>query len=187
MTSNTVIDTRSLPEKAVRGIRAGLIVTGAIGILVGILILAQPGSALVAVGWLFGLYFIVAGILRLTTTILAKESGTAARIFTGILGALLIIGGIYTLANPVFGAAVLAMVIGITWVIEGIASLADRSNDRARWFAVVYGIISIVAGVLVFFIPVTTAAVLLVFVAIMMIVAGVVQIVQAFLFGRHGK
>ncbi|RLP76993.1 hypothetical protein D9V32_05035 [Mycetocola tolaasinivorans] len=185
MTDRLVIDTRALPERAVNGIRVGLGVTGIIGVLVGILILAQPGAALIAVGWLFGLYFIVAGIVRLAASAMATNSDTAYRISGGILGLLLVASGIYTLGNPVFGASVLAAVIGIAWIIEGIAALTVRSNDRSKWFGILYGVLSIVAGIVVLFIPLTTAAFLLVFAAVFIIIGGIVQIVQAFLFGRH--
>ncbi|MFZ4841634.1 HdeD family acid-resistance protein [Mycetocola saprophilus] len=186
MSERLVIDSRQLKDSAVNGIRVGLGVTGIVAVLVGILILARPGSALIAVGWLFGLYFIVAGVMRLITAALATDSDTVYRISSGILGLLLVAGGIYTLENPVFGATILATVIGITWIIEGVAALTGRSNDRAKWFGILYGILSIVAGVMVLFIPLSTAAILLIFAAIFLVIGGILQIIQAFLFGRHG-
>lgn len=187
MSSSTtfVINTRSLAEGSIRGIRIALFTTGIVCLLIGAIILFQPGAALIAVGWMFGIYFIIAGLLRLSTIALATNSSTGYRIMTGILGLLLIAGGIYTLGNPVFGAEALAAVIGITWLIEGIAALTEPSNDRALWFGVLYGVVCIVAGVLVLFTLQASATVLLMVVAAMMVAGGIIQIVQGFLFGRH--
>jgi uncharacterized membrane protein HdeD (DUF308 family) len=181
------VDSSRLSPSQVTGIRVALGVAGLLAVILGISILVWPGATLALVAWLFGIYFLVVGILRIVKGFSGHSEGTSYRVFSIILGVLLILGGVYILLNPVFGVAVLAAAIGITWIVEGIASLVESAPDSSRWFGVLYGVVSIVAGVIVLFVPVQSAAALLVFVAVLAIVAGVVEIVQAITFGRAAK
>jgi uncharacterized membrane protein HdeD (DUF308 family) len=136
---------------------------------------------------LFGLFFLVVGILRIARSFTASDETGGYRIFSFILGLLLLAAGVYLLINPEFGVEVLAYAIGISWIIEGIAALVDRSTTSSRWLSILYGVISIVGGILIFFVPVGAVVFLLKIAALMLIIAGVVQVVQAITLGRKAK
>jgi uncharacterized membrane protein HdeD (DUF308 family) len=180
-------DSSRMSSGQINGIRVALVVSGLVAILVGILILAQPGVVLTVVGWLFGLFFIVTGVLRVGRSVGVRNENAGLRWISGILGVLLVAAGIVILLNPGFGVEVLAMVIGIAWIIEGAAALAAFAPDSSRWLGVLYGVLSIVAGALVLILPSLAVDVFLLVAAIMLIAAGAVQLVQAIFFGRKAK
>ncbi|MET1051192.1 MAG: DUF308 domain-containing protein [Mycetocola sp.] len=168
------------------GIRVALAVAGLAAVVVGIAILVWTNASLVLVAWLFGIFFVITGVARIARGVGSKTAGTGIRILSVVLGVLILAAGIYIFFNPVFGVEVLGFTIGFTWILEGIASLVDRPAS-SRWFDVVYAIVSIIGGILIFFIPVAAVAILLKIAAIVLLIGGVVQIAQAITLGRKVK
>ncbi|GAB3617580.1 HdeD family acid-resistance protein [Okibacterium endophyticum] len=181
------VDSSRLSRAQLTGIRVAFAVSGVVAIIVGVVIVAQPGAALTVVAWLFALFFLVAGVLHIVRAVTTTSGSAGFRWLTGILGVLLIVSAIVVLLNPGFGIEVLAILIGISWIVEGAVVLAASVPDSSKWLGVLYGLLSVVAGIMVILLPFQSAAVLLLIVAIMLIVAGVVQIVQAFTFGRSRR
>jgi len=95
--------------------------------------------------------------------------------------------GIIAMRNPDGSLAVLGLVIGISWIVEGIAALVEYSVDSSRWFGILFGLVAIIAGVIVLFAPVETIGVLVTIGGIMLIISGLVQLVRAFTFGRGSR
>ena len=88
---------------------------------------------------------------------------------TGILFAVPIIG----LAHPFRSLIVLAFVIGIGWILDGFVDVtagASGSTRRPRWLAVVSGVISIIAGIVIFLLPELAITTFILFSAILLIV-----------------
>ena len=67
---------------------------------------------------------------------------------------------------------------------EGVMALAESDRGGSRWFAIVLGILSILAGIVVLFLPLESLAVLVIYGGIFLVVLGAIQIVRAFAFGR---
>jgi len=174
-----------LTQGQLTGIRIALAVSGVVAIIVGVVVLGWPEKVLTVVGWLFGIFFFVTGVHRLWRAFTARTDTTGMRWLSGILGVLLVVGGIVVLLNPGLGVGALATVIGIAWIVEGIAALVLFAPDSSRWLGVIYGALSVVAGVIVILLPYLAAAVFLIVAAVMLIVGGIIQLVQAFLFGRR--
>ena len=109
----------------------------------------------------------------------------AVRIGLGLAGVFaLILGGIIMLRNLAASTAVLliimTIVVGISWIIDGVMALVDSGNAPSRGWAIALGIISVIAGIAVVAMPAWTAWMFVTFAAIMMIVLGVIGIVRAF-------
>ena len=102
-----------------------------------------------------------------------------------MLGLLLVIAGIFALRNLESTVALLGIIIGIAWIIEGVAALVESASDGSRWPGILFGVISIIAGIVVLFLPEATVVVLIWIGGIFLVVAGLVQLVQAFTFGRN--
>lgn len=181
------VDAGSLSRSQLNGIRIALAIAGVAALAIGIAIFVWPESTLLLVAWLFGLYFLVVGILRVGRSFAASGDSGGYRIFSFILGLLLLAAGVYLMINPEFGVAVLAYAIGIAWIIEGIGAIVERPVGGSRVWSIVYGIISILGGILIFFVPIGAVVLLLKIAAIMLMIAGVVQIVQAIMLGRKAK
>lgn len=181
------LNSAKLTASQISGIRWAFAIGGILTIALGVFLLAAPKASLVAVAWIFASYFLIAGVVRISRGIVAKDLGGLWRVLTIVFGVLLVLAGVYIFIDPLVGIGALVFVIGFSWIIEGVASLFDSSPDVSRWITVLYGVISVVAGIFVLANPVLAAATLLLVTAFFLIAAGVVEIVQAITFGKQAK
>ncbi|HTZ55248.1 MAG TPA: DUF308 domain-containing protein [Candidatus Acidoferrum sp.] len=128
------------------------LIRGLAGVIFGIIALAYPGSALIALAILFGAYAFVDGIFALAAAF-TGIAGTRwwALLLEGILG-LVVAFVIWT--QPVFSTAVLVYAVAIwaiiTGVIEIIAGFQLRDVINNEWLYILAGVVSIIFGILVF-------------------------------------
>ena len=146
------------------------------GIVLGIVALAWPGATLLTVAILFGSYLIVSGVFRLTIAFTAQRLSPGVRWLFGILGGLVIVAGIFCLSNPARSLIVLAFLIGFGWIIEGIADITDGAmgtTPAPRLLAILSGVVSVIAGVAMFFLPGLAIATFVLLGAILLIAVSV--------------
>lgn len=177
------LDALNLARSAVRGIRLGLATIGVVSIVLGLLILFWPGATLEVLAVLFGLYFVLAGAIRILLGVFTGL-GPGLKILNILVGLALVAVGVIAMRNPAASLTALALVIGIAWIVEGVMSLAESDRGGSRWFAIVLGILGILAGIVVLFIPLESLAVLVIYGGIFLVVLGIIQVVRAFTFGR---
>ncbi|HKT57013.1 MAG TPA: DUF308 domain-containing protein [Microbacterium sp.] len=174
----------SVGKNAVNGIRTAFGVGGLIALVVGILILVWPGHTASVITAIIALYAIVVGLVYAGLGIFARTMGGWSRLGHIVLGVLFIIGGVIALTNlrasTVWFAVFLGIFIGIMWIVEGVVALTTLAGSRTKAFAVVFAILSIVAGVIVLLSPLWSAVVLWWLFGISLVVLGIVQIVRAF-------
>ena len=182
------LDSTELSKAAINTVRTTLGISGAVALIVGILITFWPKDSAFVITWILGLYFIIAGIAYLGLGIFSRGISGGARAVDIILGVLFVIGGVIALANvqatAAFLAVFLGILIGILWIVEGVVALVQSSDAPSRGWAIFFGILSIVAGIIVLFSPLWGAVVLFIIAGIGLIVLGIIQIVRAFTFGR---
>lgn len=178
------IDPTQLTKGEITGMRIAIAVSAVFAIVLGILVLVWPSSTLSLVAVLFGLYFLVSGVIRVARGLFTKGVSGGVRVLGIVFGVLLIIAGIVVIRNPLNSLVVLAMVIGISWIIEGVAALVETAPDTSRWFGTLVGAIGIIAGIVVLLSPLESLTILVVVGGVFLVVSGVVQLVQAFTFGR---
>lgn len=142
--------------------RGQLMAVAAVGLVLGVIGLFFPGATLLTVAILFGSYLIASGIFRITTAFIADHLNAGLRLLTGVLGLVIVIAGILCLANPFDAIVVLALVIGIGWIAEGVIDFMAglRGAIAPRWLGFVSGIVSIAAGVAMFVLPAAGVAAL---------------------------
>jgi uncharacterized membrane protein HdeD (DUF308 family) len=178
----------SLARSAVGALRAALGISGAISLIVGILILVWPGRTAMVVTAIIAVYAIIAGLAYAALGIFSKSLSGWSRVGHIALGVLFIIAGIVAftnLAGATEGLAIfIGILVGILWIIEGVVSLTTLGTARARGWTIFFAIVSIVAGVVLLFAPGLGAVTLWILLGISLIVLGVFQIVRAFTFGR---
>ena len=135
----------------------GFVIASAItAIVLGIVALIWPGATLLTVALLFGAFLVVSGIFRLVIAFTSDNLGTGLRWLVGILGALVVVAGVFALANPLLSLEILAYVIAFGWIFDGIAAIAAGVRGESatpRWLAIVSGVISIIAGGVMLFLP----------------------------------
>ena len=183
------LDARHMTRSAINAIRTALGISGAVGLILGIVLLFWPEKTIAVLAVFLGIYFLVAGVLRLGVGIFSRGMRGGSRALNIILGVLLIFVGILALKNVTTAAITLVIFavafIGVGWIIEGVMALAEAGRSPNSGWSIAFGILSILAGIVVLFLPVSSAAVLLLFAAIALIVLGIIGIVRAFTFGRE--
>lgn len=178
-------------KAAVTGIRASLAVSGALSLIAGIVLLVWPVKSAIVVTWIFAAYLVVAGLVYIGVGIFSKSKGGWARVGHGVLGLLYIVSGIIAFSNLQEAAVLLAVVtvvfIGVSWLFDGIVSLTLLGSDGSRVWTLLYAVLSIIAGVYVLFNVLAAGVTLWIFLAVSLVVLGLVQIVRAITLGKDAK
>lgn len=182
------LDSADLSKAAVNTVRTTLGISGAVALIVGILITFWPKDSAIVITVILGIYFVIAGLAYAGLGIFSKGISGGARAIDIILGVLFVIGGVIVLASPSESAVILGIFlgvfIGILWIVEGVVALVQSSDAPSKGWAIFFGILSVVAGIVLLFSPLWGAVVLFIIAGISLIVLGVIQIVRAFTFGR---
>lgn len=170
---------KQIPDEMVGAIRSAMIATSIVGIVLGIIALVWPKATLVVIGILFGISLIVTGIFRLWQAFAATMLSTGWRLFLGVLGALILLVGIFALFNPADALWLLAIFIGVGWIFQGVGDLIAAitgSEHSPRWLLVLSGVIAVLAGIVMLFLPGAALVTFLWVAAIMLIVISIVTL-----------
>ena len=127
-----------------------LIAFGAILVAGGLLALANPFAASLAVTTLVGIFLLIGGVGQLWAAYSAPADDH--RIWHAVLGVLTLILGVMLTANPVAGTLSLTLFVGVLFLLNGAGRLAIALRLRQRryfWLLLVSGALSALIGVLV--------------------------------------
>jgi uncharacterized membrane protein HdeD (DUF308 family) len=162
-------------SRAVRTFRVFVIVTAVVAIALGVVAIVWPRPSLVVVALLFGVYLVVAGALRVFAAVRGHGTPPVWRWTSGIVGALVGVAGLVTLLDPAIPLVVYAVLAGIGFIVEGIASLVGGfvgHPGSSRVPTIVSAVLSILGGVVVLVAPGLALTVFMVFSGIALIVVG---------------
>jgi uncharacterized membrane protein HdeD (DUF308 family) len=106
--------------------RALSVIVGLLAIVIGILLIRHPTTAVSAIGLIIGIWLVAAGALRLMRAI--SFGGGILRILIALLE---IVVGVIVVSDPHIGYATLAILIGIWLIINGLAWIALGIAVRA--------------------------------------------------------
>ncbi|MFZ7088668.1 HdeD family acid-resistance protein [Curtobacterium sp. RRHDQ10] len=165
-----------MDSRAVRTFRLFVIVTAAVGIVLGVTAIVWPRPALVLVAIVFGVYLVVAGVLRVVAALNGRGASGTWRWVSGVVGVLVAIGGLVCLLDPAAPLLVLALLAGIGFIVEGIAALVGAfvgHPGSSRVPAVVSGVLSLVVGIAVLVAPGVALTVFVVVAGIALVVVGI--------------
>lgn len=155
--------------------------TGLASLVLGILVLVWPGPSLLVAGVLFGVYLVVSGVFQLASAF-GTHRATSLRVLAFISGALSILLGLFCFRGPMQSILLLALWIGIGWLIRGITQTLAAVHDArmpARGWQIFLGIITFVAGIVLIDSPFTSIGVLTLVGGWWLVVVGVVEVVTA--------
>ncbi len=160
---------------------------GLITLALGIVVIAWPQQTLVVVSILLGIQLVIFGVFRLISAFATDAISPGLQGFVGILS---IIAGVIVLRNPFETVEVLAVVLGVVWIVGGsidvIGSIADRSMEHRGWLAF-GGLISIAAGIVVVSWPAPTVTVIAWIAGLYLIIFGLFICVDAWQLRRLTK
>jgi uncharacterized membrane protein HdeD (DUF308 family) len=161
------------------GWQASLVI-GGVSLVLGLIVAFHPTGSLNAIAVLLGVLMIVSGIFQLVRSLGAEER---SRVWPAIAGILFILGGIVLIRHLDLSLALIGLFIGFTWIIQGVAALlagfsGSRYAGRVRWWPLVFGAISLIAGIVVVSTPVASVTTLAVLIGIWFAVLGVFQMID---------
>jgi uncharacterized membrane protein HdeD (DUF308 family) len=160
------------------------LVLGVLTLILGIIVSFRPSGSLNVVAVLFGILMILSGIFHLVRIF---DEDERHRVWTGVAGLLSIVIGVVLIRHLHLTVALVGLVVGITWIVQGLSALiggiagGDREG-RAWWIA--FGVISVIAGIVVVSAPVSSLSALALLLGIWFVIMGIFEIVAGVLL-RH--
>lgn len=161
-----------------------LLGSGLLAIILGVLMLVWPGKTVLVATVLFGLSLLVFGGAQLFIAMAAELSG-GGRALLFVSGAVSVILSVLTFRyfGQPFAILLFAIYIGISFIIRGIATTVaaiSGTETSGRGWDIVFGIVSVLAGIVMLLLPLTSIVTLAVVTGASLVVLGVFEVVSAF-------
>ncbi len=169
-------DAAILGFNASRGVA---IFAGAVSVIFGALVIFWPDVTVQVVAVLFGIQLLVHGAFRLAESVAITDASGGSRALLAVLGILSIIVGVLCLRHVLQTIAVLALLLGLFWLVGGIIELFRAITDRSmpnRGLAAVSGALGAVAGIVVLVWPGISVLALAVVLGIWLVIFGLIAI-----------
>ena len=160
-----------------------LALRGVLALLVGFLALTRPGITLSAIVLLLGAYMFVDGVFAIMAALRGIRAGDrwGWMLVEGILG---IVAGIIVFRTPSTGALVLLWLVAFWAITHGIAEIAAgiklRKIIEGEWLLILAGVLSLALGIFVLMRPSAGLLLLVTWVGVYAIFAGIVTLMLAF-------
>jgi uncharacterized membrane protein HdeD (DUF308 family) len=156
---------------------------GLITLALGIVVTFRPGGTARALAIIFGIWLLVLGVIWIVRAIAERREATGLRFGLALCGLLAVLIGLLVLHHSFETVAVLGFIIGVFWVVEGLALLIVGFSPEAegqRAGTLLTGLVFAVTGIVCLIYPGLSLTILAVILGIGLIVAGLVQITFAF-------
>ena len=160
-----------------------LFLFGLITLALGVVITFNPGSSVHVFAVLFGIWLLVLGVFRIILAIIETHQMGHDRFLAIIFGLLSVLIGLLVLHHSFETVAVLGFILGIFWVIGGVAELVvgfTQHSSHGRVGRIVIGAIFTIVGILCLVYPGLSLSILAVIAGVGMILYGLVEIVLSF-------
>jgi uncharacterized membrane protein HdeD (DUF308 family) len=156
---------------------------GVVTVILGLIVSFHPSGSLNVIAVLVGILMIISGIFHL---IRVFDSAEQHRVWLGIAGLLYVVIGVILIRHLNLTVAVIGLIVGLTWIVQGLSALfggiAGSREGRGWW--IFFGIVSLIAGIVVVADPISSVTVLAVLLGIWFIIMGLFEVVAAFIIRR---
>jgi uncharacterized membrane protein HdeD (DUF308 family) len=161
------------------------LLSGVVTAILGVLVLVWPGKSLIVASALFGAYLLISGIAQVIFAFTLHVSA-GARFLLFVSGAASVVLAVLAFRHFGEGYAILLLAIWIAvgFIFRGVATTAMGISDRflpGRGWAIFFGVITILAGLVVLAWPFDSIAILTLVVGSWLVVIGLFEIVEAFM------
>jgi uncharacterized membrane protein HdeD (DUF308 family) len=157
---------------------------GVLTLILGIIVSLHPTGSLNVLAVLLGVLMILSGIIHLIRVFDPLE---ANRVWLGIAGLLFIVIGVILIRHLHLTRSVIGLIIGISWIVQGLTALiggiAGGVREGRAWW-ITFGVVSLIAGIVVASTPASSLNVLTVLLGIWFIIMGVFEVIGGLLL-RH--
>jgi uncharacterized membrane protein HdeD (DUF308 family) len=168
-----------VPATRHTGLRVAVGVLGAAAVVVGVALLFHPVAAARTLALLVGLALILGGLLEMAA---GWDSDRRWPAFA--LGAVLVIGGILAAAWPRVTLGTVAVIVGLSLIVHGVARIVTAVSARKvipgwGWLALA-GAVNLLIGILALVWPHATVLVLCLVLGVQVLVFGLILLAAAF-------
>jgi uncharacterized membrane protein HdeD (DUF308 family) len=152
------------------------LVLGALTLILGLVVSFHPTGSLNVIAVLLGVLMILSGIFHLVRVFGPQEMH---RVWLGLAGLMFIVVGVILIRHLHLTRAIIGLIIGITWIVQGLAALiagisSDAREGRPWWIA--FGAVSVIAGIVVAATPASSLTFLAVLLGIWFVIMGLFEI-----------
>ncbi|MBV8182644.1 MAG: HdeD family acid-resistance protein [Mycobacterium sp.] len=159
------------------------IVFGVLNVILGVVMLVYPGPSIIVAAVLFGVFLALSGVAEFIAAVSLPVASAAARVLLLVSAAASIILAVLAFRHfeEGYGVLLLAIWIGIGFVFRGVSAAAAAISDHAfpgRGWAIFFGIVSVIAGIVVLAYPFDSISVLILVAGVWLIIIGVLEIVS---------
>ena len=175
-------------EPAAVGMLAGswqaALFLGVVTLILGLIVTFHPTTSLNVLAVLLGILMILSGLFHLIRVFDPRERH---RVWLGIAGLLFIVIGVILIRHLHLTRSIIGLVIGITWIVQGLTALIGGISGGVRegraWW-IIFGVVSLIAGIVVVSAPASSLDVLATLLGIWFVIMGIFEIIAGFLL-RH--
>ena len=157
------------------------LISGVLAVVLGVCVLGWPAITIVVAAIFFGAYLLISGIWQVVFAFSLHVSA-GGRVLLFISGAAALILAVLCFRSLQNSILLLAIWIGIGFIFRGVATAVSAISDPTlpgRGWAIVIGVISLIAGVVMLGSPFASLATLALVVGIWLVVLGVFEIASA--------
>ena len=158
------------------------LLSGLLAVVLGVLVLAWPGKTILVAAIFFGAYLLVSGVMQVVMAFSLRISG-AQRFLLLISGLAAVALGVLCFLSLQNSILLLAIWIGVGFIFRGVATTVSAVSDKTlpgRGWEIFFGIVSLLAGIVMLTVPFESLAILTQVVGIWLIVIGVFEVVMSF-------
>ncbi|GAA4704830.1 HdeD family acid-resistance protein [Nocardioides conyzicola] len=155
---------------------------GLVTLGLGIALAVWPDASVTVFTVLLAIQLVVAGIFRISAALSHSRSEGGVRALLGLSGGLALIVGLLILRDPLQSVLVLGMILGVFWVLAGVIDIIGAfiaPPPSGRGWELLAGVVSVLAGGFLLEYTDLSLRLLVVFVGIWLVVAGVLALVAA--------
>lgn len=165
----------------------GLVLRGALAVILGLVMVALPGPTLIAVTVLIGIFVLMLGLIGLAMYLTMKDrSKGTVLLLEGILGTAF---GIVTIIWPNLTALLLILLLGVWCLIEGLvqvyAGLTMSRKASLRALFLVSGALSIIVGLIFILAPGDGAIALIWVIGVFAMLYGILSISHGLIYRSY--
>ena len=153
---------------------------GFAGIILGLMLITEPGATMVALTTVLGFYWLIMGVLALVQVFVDRSTPWIWSLLTGIVG---ILAGLFVLRHPLVAAltvpTALVIILGVQGLVIGVLEIIGGFKGGGIG-PFILGAINILVGILLLGSPIAAAlAVPLVF-GVLLLIQGAGLLILAF-------
>ena len=162
-----------------------LALLGLLGIVAGVIVLAVPKISLSTLAVLTGIFFLIDGIVEVTSALVDAEENRA---LMAIFGAVTAIVGVILIRHPTHALTAIALLVGLWLLVAGLLRLIRTfSQHGARGASFALAALEMIAGIVIVSSPGIGLATLALLIGISFIVRGIMLAAAAWTLRKVGK